>query len=83
MEKLVQEKGVPLAEKVFQVLEESILQGEIKPGDVITEPKLSKALGVSRTPIREALQHLEQENLVQIGRTRARLFLELPEKTWK
>lgn len=66
MGKLVQEKGVPLAEKVFQVLEESILQGEIKPGDVITEPKLSKALGVSRTPIREALQHLEQENLVQI-----------------
>lgn len=75
MEKLIQEKGVPLAEQVFNRLEGEILQGRLKPGDVITEPKLSTALGVSRTPIREALQHLEQENLVEIRPNRGAVVL--------
>ncbi|RGY99453.1 GntR family transcriptional regulator [Clostridium sp. AM58-1XD] len=75
MEKVIQEKGAPLAEQVFMVLEEEILQGKIKPGDVITELKLSKTLGVSRTPIREALQRLEQENLVEIRPNRGAVIL--------
>lgn len=75
MEMLVQEKTVPLAEKVFQTLEEDILQGRLKPGEVITELRLSKALGVSRTPIREALQHLEQESLVEIRPNRGAVIL--------
>ncbi len=75
MEKLVQERAVPLAEQVFQTLEEDILQGRLKPGEVITELRLSKALGVSRTPIREALQHLEQESLVEIRPHRGAVVL--------
>ena len=75
MEKLVQERAVPLAEQVFQTLEEDILQGRLKPGEVITELRLSKALGVSRTPIREALQHLEQESLVEIRPNRGAVVL--------
>ena len=75
MEKLVQERAVPLAEQVFQTLEEDILQGRLKPGEVTTELRLSKALGVSRTPIREALQHLEQESLVEIRPNRGAVVL--------
>ena len=75
MEKLVQERAVPLAEQVFQTLEEDILQGRLKPGEVISELRLSKALGVSRTPIREALQHLEQESLVEIRPNRGAVVL--------
>ena len=75
MEKLVQERAVPLAQQVFQTLEEDILQGRLKPGEVITELRLSKALGVSRTPIREALQHLEQESLVEIRPNRGAVVL--------
>ena len=75
MEKLVQERAVPLAEQVFLTLEEDILQGRLKPGEVITELRLSKALGVSRTPIREALQHLEQESLVEIRPNRGAVVL--------
>ena len=75
MEKLVQERAVPLAEQVFQTLEEDILQGRLKPGEVITELRLSKALGVSRTPTREALQQLEQESLVEIRPNRGAVVL--------
>ncbi|MEY8337372.1 GntR family transcriptional regulator [Lachnospiraceae bacterium 62-35] len=75
MEQFIQERGIPLAEQVFRSLEEEILQGMLRPGEVITEPKLSKAMGVSRTPIREALQRLEQENLVKIRPNRGAIVL--------
>ena len=54
-----------LADKVFEILENSILNGQYHTGDILTENKLSSELGVSRTPIREALHRLESEGLVQ------------------
>ncbi|MBQ5801086.1 MAG: GntR family transcriptional regulator [Clostridia bacterium] len=53
-----------LADKVFAKLESDILEGKYKKGDVLTEIGLSNTFEVSRTPIREAIRRLEQENLV-------------------
>ena len=51
--------------KVFNQLRKQILTGAYKPGDSLIELRLSEELGVSRTPIREALRQLELEGLVQ------------------
>lgn len=55
----------PMRTQVFRQLEKAILDGEFSPGDSLTEAKLSAELGVSRTPIREALMQLELEGLVK------------------
>jgi DNA-binding GntR family transcriptional regulator len=55
-----------LRAKVYFELKNSILEFELKPGEKIQETKIAEALGVSRTPIREALNKLEQEGLIKI-----------------
>ncbi|WP_010248187.1 GntR family transcriptional regulator [Acetivibrio cellulolyticus] len=54
-----------LRAKVFNHIQNDILNGVYKPGDSLTESKLCTELGVSRTPIREAIRQLELEGLVQ------------------
>lgn len=54
---------LPLRDVVFQTLREAILRGELKPGERLMELQLAAQLGVSRTPIREAIRMLEQEGL--------------------
>lgn len=54
-----------LSAKVFARLQNDILEGKYKPGDSLKELKLSYQLGVSRTPIREAIRQLELEGLVK------------------
>lgn len=54
-----------LADQVFDKLEDDIVYGVYKHGEVLTELKLAESLGVSRTPIREALRRLEQERLIE------------------
>lgn len=54
-----------LSEQVYQQLEAQILSGACKPGDVLSENKISASLGVSRTPVREALARLESQGLLQ------------------
>ncbi len=51
--------------KVFTQLENDILNGKYQPDDCLIETKLSEELGVSRTPVREAIRQLELEGLVQ------------------
>ena len=53
-----------LTAKVFQQIKNSILQGTYKAGDSLVETKLAQELGVSRTPVREAIRLLEYEGLV-------------------
>lgn len=53
-----------LADQVFEKLENDIIQGVYPRGETLTELKLVEQLGVSRTPIREALRRLEQERLI-------------------
>lgn len=54
-----------LADQVFEKLENDIIQGIYSRGEIITELRLVEELGVSRTPIREALRRLEQERLIE------------------
>ncbi len=55
---------LPLRDVVFNTLREAILRGELKPGERLMEIRLANKLGVSRTPIREAIRKLELEGLV-------------------
>ena len=54
----------PLRDVVFKTLRRAILKGELQPGERLMEIALAKKLGVSRTPIREAMRMLELEGLV-------------------
>ena len=60
-------KSTSLADQVFEKLEDDIIYGVYKRGEILTELKLAETLGVSRTPIREALRRLEQERMIEDG----------------
>ena len=55
---------IPLRDIVFKTLREAIITGDLKPGERLMEIKLANELGVSRTPVREAIRKLELEGLV-------------------
>ena len=61
--KLEQEAYLPLRDVVFRTLRDSILKGDLQPGERLMEIHLANQLGVSRTPVREAIRMLEQEGL--------------------
>jgi len=54
----------PLREIVFETLREAIISGVLKPGERLMEVQLAEEMGVSRTPVREAIRKLELENFV-------------------
>ena len=62
---MFQHKSISLADQIFERLESDILIGKYAYGTLLTETALSEELGVSRTPIREALRRLQQENLIK------------------
>ena len=62
----MEHKTVSLADQIFMELENNILTGVYAIGEVFTEMNFSEKLGVSRTPIREAIRRLEQERLVDV-----------------
>ena len=64
MENYMQDAFLPLRYVVFKTLRQAILTGELKPGERLMEIHLANKLGVSRTPIREAIRQLELEGLV-------------------
>jgi DNA-binding GntR family transcriptional regulator len=55
-----------IREAAYKHLRESILSGSLLPGRRISEPAIAETLGLSRTPIREALQYLAKEGLVEM-----------------
>jgi DNA-binding GntR family transcriptional regulator len=55
----------PLRERVLDALREAIVTGELKPGQALVEMELAAQLGISRAPLREALQSLAHEGLVE------------------
>lgn len=61
---LMIDEFLPLRDVVFNTLRQGILKGDLKPGERLMEIHLAKRLGVSRTPIREAIRMLELEGLV-------------------
>ena len=62
--KVNENESLPLRDVVFNPLRQAILRGEFKPGERLMEIQLANKLGVSRTPIREAIRKLELEGLV-------------------
>ena len=59
--------GTPLLrETAYERLKDAIRDGELQPGEPLSEGRISEAFQISRTPVREALQQLAQEGLVQI-----------------
>ncbi|MEE1330073.1 MAG: GntR family transcriptional regulator, partial [Acutalibacteraceae bacterium] len=62
---MIEHKTISLADQVFDHLENDILSGKYQRGEVLTESKLCAEMGVSRTPIREALRRLEQEHIIE------------------
>ncbi len=57
-------KSLSLANQVYDIIEEKILNGVYPQGEILSESRLSDELGVSRTPVREAMTRLENENLI-------------------
>lgn len=62
----MEHRSISLAEQVFDRLEADILTGVYSHGALLTEAGLAADLGVSRTPIREAIHRLEQEHIIEI-----------------
>lgn len=63
-------QSVSLREQVVAQIRTAIIEGRLKPGDHIVEQALTEQLGVSRTPVREALILLEREGLLVASRNR-------------
>ena len=62
--KVTMNEYLPLRDVVFNTLRQAILKGELEPGERLMEIQLAERLGVSRTPVREAIRKLELEGLV-------------------
>jgi GntR family transcriptional regulator, rspAB operon transcriptional repressor len=65
MQLLNEIRPINLREQVVEQVKTAIIEGQLKPGDHMVEASLTKQLGVSRTPLREALILLEREGLVE------------------
>lgn len=72
---------LPLRDVVFNTLRQAILRGELKPGERLIEIQLANKLGVSRTPIREALRKLELEGLVNMVPRKGAEVADITEKS--
>ena len=70
----MEHKMISIADQVFEELEHDILSGTYERDEVLTEVKLSERLGVSRTPIREALRRLAQEHIIELTSKGARVI---------
>ncbi len=64
LDKLNLQNYKPLREIVFESIREAIIEGRLKPGERVMEIQLAEKLGVSRTPVREAIRKLELEGLL-------------------
>ena len=58
-------RTISIADQIFEQLERDILTGKYTRGEVLNEQKLTAELGVSRTPVREAMRRLEQEHIIR------------------
>ncbi len=71
---------LPLRLQVYRSLREAIVTGKLKPGERIVEDRICAELGVSRSPLREALRRLEGEGLVSILPRRGAVVTEVTDR---
>ncbi len=64
--KIKMDDYMPLRDVIFSTLRDAIVTGDLKPGERLMEVELAEKMGVSRTPVREAIRRLETEGLVSI-----------------
>ena len=57
---------VPLSERVYKILMESIVSGDLLPGTELREPHVAKQMGVSATPVREAFKRLASDGMIEL-----------------
>lgn len=76
----IQQSNLSLGNQAYQELKRIILERQILPGGKLNEGDLAEALGISRTPIREAINRLEKEGLVQIIPQRGAFVVQFTEK---
>ena len=74
-------ESVNLKDQIYEIIRDMILRRDINPGEKIVEDDLSKQIGVSRTPLREALSRLENEGIVKIIPRRGAFVSELSKTT--
>jgi DNA-binding GntR family transcriptional regulator len=68
----------PLTQSVFERLRGEILHGKLKPGELLRQEQITLRLGVSRTPVREAIQRLQMEGLITLNPRRKAVVAALP-----
>ena len=61
----MEHKSISIADQIFEQLEQNILAGQYERGEMLSEAGLARELGVSRTPVREAIRRLEQEDFLE------------------
>lgn len=81
--KVTMNEYLPLRDVVFNTLRQAILKGELKPGERLMEIQLANKLGVSRTPVREAIRKLELEGLVLMIPRKGAEVADITEKSLK
>jgi len=68
MKKLLKLEGYDLlSKKVYKILKKEIIKGSFKPGDKVLENKIAEQMGISRTPVREAIRVLAAEGFVTLN----------------
>lgn len=80
---IINKSSLSLEEMVFSELEEEILSGKLRPGELLKEQALSARLNVSRTPVRGALHRLAEEGLVELSANRGASVIGVSEEDLK
>lgn len=75
------ERPISLRDYAYRQLRDAIVSGELAPGERLRDPELEEWLGVSRTPIREAIARLEAAGLVQTRRAKQTVVAPLDART--
>ncbi|MEJ2264769.1 MAG: GntR family transcriptional regulator [Anaerolineales bacterium] len=65
LDNLTKVKATSISDQIYTQLRSTILVGDLKPGDRITELEVASRMGTSQAPVREALQQLENDGLVE------------------
>ena len=73
----IRRSAQPLGEYAYEAIRAGILSRRWLPGDPLSEQQLAEELGISRTPVRQALQHLEREGFVMVLPSRGTFVAEL------
>lgn len=71
---------IPLSEKAYRSLMESIVSGDLPPGTELREQHVAKQMGISATPVREAFKRLASDGLIEIIPYRGAVVKELDQK---